>query len=75
VSPYTKVVLSVIRLIAAGFILLSLCLCSPDLFLWLAHHPLPHPGLLVLKALPSVIGVVLYWKSDAIAKRLTQDLD
>ena len=74
-NPYTKAVLSVIRLVAAGFILLSLCLCLPDLFLLLSHRPLPHPGLLVLKALPSVIGVVFYWKSNAIAKRFTQDLD
>ena len=47
VSTYTKAALSVIRTIAAGFILLSLCLCSPELFLWLSHQPLHHAGVLV----------------------------
>jgi hypothetical protein len=75
VSPYTKAALSVIRMVAAGFLVLSLCLCLPDLFLLLSHRPLPHPGLLVLKAIPLVIGVVIYWKSDDLAKRLTKDLD
>lgn len=74
-SPYTKAALSVIRMVAAGFLVLSLCLCLPDLFLLLSHRPLPHPGLLVLKAIPLVIGVVIYWKSDDLAKRLTKDLD
>ena len=62
-------------MVAAGFLVLSLCLCLPDLFLLLSHRPLPHPGLLVLKAIPLVIGVVIYWKSDDLAKRLTKDLD
>jgi hypothetical protein len=75
VSPYTKAALAVIRTIAAGFIVLSLCLCSPELFLWLSHRPLHHAGVLVLKAVPLVIGLVIYWKSDGIAKRLTKDLD
>jgi len=75
VSPYTKAVLSVIRMFAGGFIVLSLCLSCPDLFLWLSHRPLHHAGILLLKAVPLVIGLVLYWKSDDIAKRLTKDLD
>jgi hypothetical protein len=75
VSPYTKAALSVIRLIAAGFLVLSLGLYSPDLFLWLAHRPPHHAVILVLKAVPLVIGLILYWKSDDIAKRLTKDLD
>jgi hypothetical protein len=74
-SPYTKAVLSVIRLVAAGFIFVSLALYLPDLFLWLSHHPAHHAFILVLKAVPLVIGVVLYWKSDAIAEQLTKDLD
>ncbi|MGA2544089.1 MAG: hypothetical protein ABSG78_21275 [Verrucomicrobiota bacterium] len=74
-SPYTKAALSVIRMVAAGFIVLSLGLYCPDLFLWLSHHPLHHAGVLLLKAVPLVIGLVLYWKSDDLAKRLTKDLD
>ena len=74
-SPYTKAALSVIRLIAAGLIVLSLCLYLPDLFLWLSHRPRHHAGILVLKAVPLVIGLVIYWKSDGLAKRLTKDLD
>jgi len=75
VSPYTKAVLSVIRMFAGGFIVLSLCLSCPDLFLWLSHRPLQHPGLLALKAVPLLIGLVLYWKSGQMAKWLTKDLD
>lgn len=75
VSPYTKAALAVIRTIAAGFILLSLCLYSPDLFLWLSHRPPHHAGVLVLKAVPLLIGLVIYWKSDGLAKWLTKDLD
>jgi hypothetical protein len=75
VSTYTKAALSVIRVIAAGLIVLSLCLCSPDLFLLLSHQPLDQPALLVLKAIPFGIGLVLYWKSDDLAKKWTQDLD
>lgn len=74
-SPYTKAALSVIRLIAAGFLILSLCLYSSDVFLWLSHRPPRHLGALVLKAIPFVIGVVIYWKSHDIAKELTKDLD
>jgi hypothetical protein len=75
VSPYTKAALSVIRMIAAGFIVLSLCLYSPDLFLWLSHRPRHPAGVLVLKAVPLALGLAIYWKSDDIAKRLTKDLD
>jgi hypothetical protein len=75
VSPYAKAARSAIRLIAAGFIVLSLVWFSPDLFSWLTHHPLHHPVVLVLKAVPFVAGVVLAWKSDDLAKWLTRDLD
>jgi hypothetical protein len=75
VSPYAKAALSAIRLIAAGFIILSLVWYCPDLLSWLAHHPLHHRAMLVLKAAPFVAGVLLFWKSDDIAKWLTKDLD
>ena len=78
-SPYTKAVRSVIRLVAAAFIVSSLCWYLPDLYLWLsllsADKPPRHTWILVLKGFPFVIGVVILWKSDDIAKRLTKDLD
>lgn len=74
-SPYTKAALAVIRLMAGGLVVLSLCLYLPDLFLWLSHQQ-PHSVVrLALKAIPLVIGVALYWKSDDIARELTKDLD
>ena len=74
-NPYTKIVLRVIHLVAAALIVLTLCLCSPDLFLVLSRHPIPHPVLLVFKGVPLVIGVVLYCKSRALAERWTKNLD
>jgi hypothetical protein len=74
-NPYRKAALFVLRLIAAGFIILSLCWCLPELFLWTAHHPLKHPVLLALKTVPFVIGLLLYWKGGQIAEQLTKDLD
>jgi len=75
VSPYTKAALSAIRLIAAGFILLSLAWYCPDLILWLTHRVPHRVFVLVLKAVPLVAGAVLYWKSDDIARWLTKDLE
>ncbi len=31
--------------------------------------------MLVIKAIPLVAGVWLFWKSDAMAEQLTRDLD
>ena len=75
VSPYTRAALFLIRLIAAGFVICSLCLCSSDLFLWLSHHPPHRLGWLVLKGVPLLIGLAIFWKSEDIAKQLTKDLD
>ena len=33
------------------------------------------PGGLVLKAVPLVIGLLLYWKCRVLAERFTKDLD
>ena len=74
-SPYTRAALFLVRLIAAAFIIFSLCLYSSDLFLWLRHHPPRGIGWLALKAVPLIIGLAIYWKSDDIAKQLTKDLD
>src|SRR5580704_16635482 len=75
VTPYTRAALFLIRLIAAGFVICSLCLYSSDLFLWLSHHPPHRLGWLALKAVPLLIGLAIYWKSEDIAKQLTKDLD
>jgi hypothetical protein len=75
VSAYAKAARFTIRMIAAGFIVLSLLWYGPDLYSWLSHLPVRHPAMLVFKALPFVAGVVLYWKSDDIANWLTRDLD
>jgi len=67
--------MSAIRLVAAGFMVLSLGLYCPDLFLLLTHHSPHHAGILALKAVPFVIGAVIYWKSEGLANWLTKDLD
>ena len=74
-SPYQKAALFAIRLIAAGLMILSLCLYSTDLFLLLSNRPVRLGGAFVLKALPFVAGLILYWKSGPIARELTKDLD
>jgi hypothetical protein len=75
VSPYTKAALFAIRLIAAGLVILSLCLYSTDLFLLLSHRPLNFGAAFILKGFPIVAGLVLYAKSAAMAERFTRDLD
>jgi len=74
-SPYAKAVLSVLRLVAFGCIILSLAFYSSDYFLYLSHRPLPGPGRLALKGAPLLAGLVLYWKGRALAIRLTRDLE
>jgi hypothetical protein len=41
----------------------------------LSQMPLPRPGWLALKAIPFLTGLILFWKSRALAERLTKDLD
>jgi len=74
-SPYNKAALFLIRLIATGFVLCSLFLYYDDLFLWLSHKPPHRAGALLLKAIPMIVGLAVFWKSDDIAKQLTKDLD
>jgi hypothetical protein len=74
-NPYAKAVQSVLRLIAFGCIILSLALYSSDYFLYLSYRPLPGRGLLALKGVPLLAGLVLGWKARALAERLTRDLD
>jgi hypothetical protein len=75
VSPYARVVLSIIRLIAFGAIVFSVCLLSSDVFLYFSHRPTSGALFLVLKGLPFLAGIVLFWKSSDMADHLTKDLD
>jgi hypothetical protein len=72
-NPLQKPVASVLRLISAGLILLSVVLLA---LLWLAHKRQPEPwwrwG---LHALPAVTGLLLWIRSRALAARLTRDFD
>ena len=74
-SPYAKVVLSVLRLVAFACIILSLALYSTDYFLYLKHRPLSAPGLLALKGVPLLAGLVLGVSARALAEHFTRDLD
>ena len=74
-SPYAKAVLSVLRLVAFGCIILSLSLYSTDYFLYLKHRPMSGWGWLALKGLPLLAGLVLGWNARGLAERWTQDLD
>jgi hypothetical protein len=75
VSPIKKAALAAIRLVAVGCIVLSICLYLPDIFELLSHQRLRSVVMLVIKAIPLVAGIWLFWKSDAIAEQLTRDLD
>jgi hypothetical protein len=75
VNAYTKVALSVIRLAAFGCIILSLCLCAGDLFLYMSRQIPPQPLLIALKVIPFFFGLVLLLKSRALAEHFTKDLD
>jgi hypothetical protein len=62
-------------LIAFGAIIFSVCLLAADVFLSLSHRPASRPLNLILKGLPFLAGVVLFWKSSDMANHLTKDLD
>ena len=74
-SPYAKVVLSVLRLAALGLILVGMCLYASDVFLYLRDRPMSAPWRLALKGLPVLAGVILLWKARGLAEWLTKDLE
>lgn len=74
-NPYFKAALFLIRLIAAGFAIFGLTLLSVDVAKMLSHQPISGSGTLALKLLPLLIGLVLFLKSYALAKRLTRDFE
>jgi hypothetical protein len=85
-NAYTKVAQAVIRLVAFASVVISLLLFADDLYLQFnahgfdtdlhgTHYVVIHVHTLILKAIPLIIGLILFWKSRALAERLTKDLD
>jgi hypothetical protein len=82
VNPYTRVAQAVIRLIAFALVVISFLLYISDHVsqyefagLSLPPQPPPRRGRLAWQAIPFLIGLILFWKSRALADRLTKDLD
>jgi hypothetical protein len=74
-NPYFKAALFLIRLVAAGFAVVGITLLCSDVVLLLSHKPVSSGGSLALKGLPILIGLVLFVKSYALAKRLTKEFE
>lgn len=75
-NPYTRAALFLIRLIAFGFILTGALLLGAYFFsLKAGKHPEGGIISLSLKTLPLLVGLVLLFKSYAIARKLTEDFD
>jgi ABC-type multidrug transport system permease subunit len=72
-NPMKRPVASVLRVIGAGLILLSVVLL---VFLWIARYRSPAPWWRwVLYAAPAVTGVVVCATSGRLAGRLTRNFD
>jgi hypothetical protein len=75
-SPYTRAALFVIRMIAFGCILFTVVYFGLYFMATKVNKkPSEGPPSLVLKGMPLLVGLVLWAKSYAIAKRVTEDLD
>ena len=75
-SPYTKGALFVIRLMAFGLIILGATLAGSSFFYVVARKSAhDSAGGWALKILPLLGGFVLWLKSGAIARKLTEGLD
>jgi hypothetical protein len=74
-NPYRRIALTVIRLVAAGCLLISTL--NLGLYYLKTHQARDSMqiGRCLLLAIPLVIGILLLIKSTAIARRLTQDFD
>jgi len=76
VNPYTKVVLFVVRLAAFGLVFTSLLYLSSYVFFAVEKQSSGEGALsLTLKSTPFFLGIVLWIKSHAIARKLTKDFD
>jgi len=74
VSPYTRAALFLIRLIAAGFVICSLC-CVPVICFMVVAPSAATPRLVGAKGRALVDRPGDFLKSEDIAKQLTKDLD
>jgi hypothetical protein len=74
-SPYTKIAQSVLRLLGVAFVMVSIFLYASDVYLILSGRRPSRPGVLALKGIPFLMGLVVFWKTRAWAERLTRDLD
>jgi uncharacterized membrane protein HdeD (DUF308 family) len=74
-NSYEKIAQSIIHLFAFALIMTGIFLGAPDLFLYLSHHPPAGAGSLIVSGLLFLAGVILFWKSSALAGWLTRNLD
>ena len=75
VNPYTKAATFVLRLAGVGMVLISFVLLAGNLMMHLTQHKVDAPALLILESLPLPLGIVVLWKSTAMARRLTDYLE
>ena len=75
-SPYRRSALFLIRLVAFGLILFTVLWVALSVFASKAGKQ-PEAGwhVLALKVVPGVLGLFLFAKSGAIARRLTEDFE
>ena len=74
-NPYTKAALFIIRLIAFSFILFGLLPLGADYFARRQNKPTGSTLWFMLEILSLLLGIVLLFKSGAIAKKLTEEFD
>ena len=74
-NPYTKAVTFVIRMVAFAFILFGALPLGADYFARRQHKPIGSKLWLFLEMFSLLLGFLLLFKSSAIAKKLTEDLD
>ena len=74
-NPYTKAALFITRLVAFGFILFGALPLGADYFARRQNKPSGGTIWLFLEIVSLLLGLVLLFKSDAIAKKLTEEFD
>ena len=74
-NPYTKAASFVVRLVAFAFILFGALPLGANYFASRQHHPSGGMIWLFLEILSLLFGLVLLFKSGAIAKKLTEDFE
>lgn len=75
-SPYRRAALLLIRLVAFGLMLFGLLQMGAYFYVKQMGKP-PEDSLIMisLKTMPLVIGLIMLFKSSALAKRLTEDFE